>query len=213
MGLGPNQPKHCITFENPCLTLKEREEGLRIIHNKNFETLYTFCFVGRLEDAKGVQRIIDAFVALKSLEKIKAIHFIGNGEKMDQYKKKCEEFGLPVVFHGFLERQEVFEIYQKSHFLMLPSTASEGFPKVIAEAMNFGCIPIVSAVSSIGQYVNAHNGFIINPCTSKELLHILEHLTEIAPSILKTKANKSYKVAKDFTFENYRNRIKSEILK
>src|SRR5690554_227300 len=60
-GRWPKQPKHCLTFENPCLTETERAEGLEISQNKKFEAPYTFCFVGRLEDAKGVQRIIDAF--------------------------------------------------------------------------------------------------------------------------------------------------------
>ena len=45
---------------------------------------------------------------------------------------------------------------------VLPSY-SEGFPKVIAEAMNFGCIPIVSDISCIRQYIiNGKNGFLIN---------------------------------------------------
>ncbi len=142
----------------------------------------------RLEDAKGVQRIIDAFGNLNSLEKIKTIHFIGNGEKMEFYQKQCDNLKLPAVFHGFLERQEVFEIYKKSQFLMLPSTASEGFPKVIAEAMNFGCMPIVSAVSSIGQYINRNNGFIVNPLYSRGIKATFESIDFMDSVSLKTKA-------------------------
>lgn len=212
-GNWPKQPKNCLTFENPCLTEKEREEGLQITQKKSFEPPFTFCFVGRLEDAKGVQRIIDAFGNLPSMEKIETIHFIGNGEKMEHYQKQSDNYKLPCVFHGFLERQEVFEIYKNSQFLMLPSTASEGFPKVIAEAMNFGCLPIVSAVSSIAQYINMMNGFIVNPCTAEELDRILKMVIVLDTEILKIKAIASHKVAKDFTFENYRHRIKSEILK
>ncbi len=211
-GTWPAQPKHCLTFENPCLTKKEREEGLEVTQNKLFEPPFTFCFVGRLEDAKGVQRIIDAFRNQDSLEKVKAIHFIGNGEKMTDYQKQSDGFGLPVVFHGFLERQEVFEIYKNAQFLMLPSTASEGFPKVIAEAMNFGCLPIVSAVSSIGQYINQINGFIVNPCTAAGLKQLLSQVILMDSLSLKTKAKNSHIVVKDFTFENYQHRIKAEIL-
>tara|TARA_R110002012_G_scaffold277507_1_gene464714 strand:- start:744 stop:1862 length:1119 start_codon:yes stop_codon:yes gene_type:complete len=211
-GRWPKQPKHCLTFENPCLTEIEREEGLQIANTKSFSPPFTFCFVGRLEDAKGVQRIIDAFGLLNNLENIATIHFIGNGEKMAHYKKQCTALGLPAIFHGFLERKQVFEIYKKAQFLMLPSTASEGFPKVIAEGMNFGCIPIVSAVSSIGQYINQDNGFVVDPCTVAELKQILINLNLVATISLKNKARASHKVAKDFTFEHYRYRIKSEIL-
>src|SRR5690606_1663355 len=68
---------------------------------------------------------------------------------------------LPFIFHGYLSRTEVHEIYKKSHAIVLPS-ASEGFPKVIAEAMNYGCIPIVSDVSSISHYIKHNdNGFLL----------------------------------------------------
>ena len=134
------------------------------------------------------------------------------GKKYTDYQKQADTLGLPVTFHGFLERKKVFEIYKKSHFLMLPSTASEGFPKVIAESMNFGCIPIVSAVSSIGQYINSNNGYIIDPCTAVELQLIVEQLLITNSFDLKFKAIASHQEAKDFTFENYRQRIKTDIL-
>lgn len=212
-GRWPNQPKHCLTFENPCLTEKEREYGLQILNSKTFVAPFTFCFVGRLEDAKGVQRIIEAFSDFDNLEKLKTIHFIGDGEKMEHYKKQCTGLGLPALFHGFLERQEVFEIYKKSQFLMLPSTASEGFPKVIAEAMNYGCLPLVSNVSSIAQYVGVKNGFIIDPCTSKQFNIELTKATYREPAILKNMAFQAHKDVIDFTFGNYRNRIQNDILK
>lgn len=210
-GNWPQQLKQCLTFENPCLTEEERAEGLEMTKTKLFEQPYTFCFVGRLEDAKGVQRIIDAFGTLSSLEKIDKIHFIGNGEKMNFYKKQCEVMNIPAVFHGFLERRKVFEIYKDSQFILLPSD-SEGFPKVIAEGMNYGCIPIVSDVSSIGQYINHKNGFLLKPITVPRLAEILnEILTETAVE-LKRKASDCYLVTSKFTFKIYRQRIQQEIL-
>lgn len=211
-GKWPKQPEHCLTFENPCLTEAEREEGLQITHQKSFNPPFTFCFVGRLEDAKGVQRIIDAFGMLEGLEPIRAIHFIGNGEKMEPYKRQCERLGLPAVFHGFLEREEVFEIYKSSHFILLPSD-SEGFPKVIAEAMNFGCLSIVSEVSSISQYVNHTNGFLLNPITAGQLYGLLQEARSKKPDELQTMAFDAYLVASKFTFERYRERIQEIISK
>ncbi|SHI37375.1 Glycosyltransferase involved in cell wall bisynthesis [Mesonia phycicola] len=211
-GKWPNQPAHCLTFENPCLTLEERKEGIQIIDSKNYQPKYTFCFVGRLEDEKGVQRIIDAFSTVDNHKFVNHIHFIGNGEKIEAYKEQVNQHKIPATFHGFLSRTEVFNIYKKASFLLLPSTASEGFPKVIAEAMNYGCIPIVSNVSSIGQYINTENGFIVNPTTSVKLISILKELEEINHEILKEKAIKAYQVSESFTFENYNHRICTEIL-
>ncbi|MDT0295727.1 glycosyltransferase [Mesonia ostreae] len=213
-GAWPNQPKHCLTFANPCLTLPEREEGLQVMKAKNYQAKFTFCFVGRLEDEKGVQRILDAFSAIDCEKYVEQIHFIGNGEKREKYEKQVRTTHLPASFHGFLNRDEVFKIYKKSSFLLLPSTASEGFPKVIAEAMNYGCIPIVSNVSSIGQYINSQNGYSIDPPNAETLKNtLLKIFKEDNQEILKEKAIQAYKVAHDFTFENYRKRIQLEILK
>ena len=35
----------------------------------------------------------------------------------------------------------------------MPSYASEGFPKVFAESSAYGCIPVFSEISSVGQYL------------------------------------------------------------
>lgn len=210
-GRWPQQPDHCLTFENPCLTEIERNEGQIISKTKSFQRPFTFCFVGRLEDAKGVQRILDAFGNLKSLEKVAAIHFIGDGPKLNSYKKQAKDLNLPVHFHGFLDRKAVFKIYKNSHFFLLPTTASEGFPKVIAEAMNFGCLPLVSNVSSIGQYVNADNGFIVNPCTAHEITKTLGSAINLQEESLRKIAFKAHKTVFQFTFENYAMRIKNEI--
>ncbi len=210
-GRWPKQPKQCLTFENPCLTEKEREEGLQITNTKSFSPPFTFCFVGRLEDAKGVQRIIDAFGLLNNLENIATIHFIGNGEKMGHYKEQCTALGLPAIFHGFLARQQVFEIYKKSYFILLPSD-SEGFPKVIAESMNFGCIPIVSDVSSIGQYVTNENGFLINPINKFRLSEVLQEALSKNKDELTKMVSDCYLAASKFTFTIFRNKILDEII-
>lgn len=210
-GRWDTQPANCYTFENPCLTLAERDEGIQVIKQKIYAPPFTFCFVGRLDDAKGVQRIIDAFSEIDR-SFIKMIHFIGNGDRLEAYKAQCAEKKLPVSFHGFLPREKVFDIYRESNFLVLPSTASEGFPKVIAEGMNFGCIPIVSNVSSIGQYINAGNGYIISPITAAGLKQIINEIRKEPKSNLEHKATQGYAVASKFTFVHYNNRILKDIL-
>lgn len=206
------QPKHCLTFENPCLTKKERKLGKEIVEKKNFKPPFKFCFVGRLEDAKGVQRILDAFANIKDKDFVAVIHFVGDGEKRKKYEDFAKKNKVPAIFHGFLERDQVFEIYAENHFFLLPSSASEGFPKVIAEAMNFGCIPIVSSVSSISQYVNQTNGFTLNSHDSKELKITIEKVQNISELRLMDIAKSASKSVSNFTFEFYRYRIQNEII-
>jgi len=211
-GAWADQPSHCLTFENPCLLNEEREEGLQVIDQKSYNGSFSLCFVGRLEDPKGVQRIIDALSNLTNKTKLNHIHFIGDGAKFEHYKEQCIALDLPATFHGFLSRKEVFEVYRECQFLLLPSTASEGFPKVIAEGMNFGCIPIISNVSSITQYVNEENGYVVKPTTSNRLQEVLQVAFANSEEGLNELAVSGHSSVKNFTFEYYTHRILSEIL-
>ena len=79
---------------------------------------------------------------------------------MSSYMHQSEQFDDKIIFHGFINRQQVHELYKESHFFLFPSYASEGFPKVIAEACAFGCMPITSEVASIGHYIkDGMNGY------------------------------------------------------
>ncbi len=209
-GRWQNQPKQCLTFENPCLTNKEVEEGQSIISKKTIEKgLINLCFVGRLEKEKGIDILIKTLINFPENEKAKInkIHIVGSGVSLDLYKEKGNNSDLNFCFHGFLSRNEVQTIYKESHAIILPS-ASEGFPKVIAEAMNFGCLPIVSNVSSISHYIkDGENGFLLNSISveglEQKLLELLS-LTEVEyRGMINVQKNEMYK----FTYSNYNKRI------
>ena len=52
-GRWANQPKQCLTFENPCITEKYRLEGITTVKNKNFTQPFIYCFAGRLKMRRG----------------------------------------------------------------------------------------------------------------------------------------------------------------
>jgi glycosyltransferase involved in cell wall biosynthesis len=211
-GFWDNQLPHCISFENPCLYETDITIGEEVAKNKIFKPPFVFSFAGRLEIEKGVDRIIDALKVLPE-EFLKEVHFIGDGYKTDFYKKECEFLGKKAIFHGFVGKDKVHEILSKAHFFILPTTASEGFPKVIAEAACYGTIPLVSNVSSIPHYINDENGFVwdINGKISfSETLSIVVHFSEFE---FQKKQENVLNVAKMFTFDNYLKKIKFHILK
>jgi glycosyltransferase involved in cell wall biosynthesis len=209
-----DQPKQCLTFENPCLTAAEVELGKHAIANKTFQYPLQFCFVGRLEAAKGLDLIINAIESLDANDrsKIGKDHLVGDGKRITEYKKKVKDKELPFVFHGYLSRTAVHNIYKESHAILLPS-ASEGFPKVIAEAMNYGCIPIVSDVSSIGHYIKDNeNGFLIKTLNSESVMEVLRQFlnrSENEYTLIMTSGNNNLH---KFSYHYYNQRIETEIL-
>ena len=209
-GSWPGQPAHCLSFENPCLTGEDRQTGAITLEEKRFQPPWKLCFVGRIESAKGVGRILDALEAFPEPEQIEVVHFVGDGPERMNFERQAQDLSLSVKFHGFLPRKRVFEIYRQSHFFLLPSD-SEGFPKVVAEAANFGCIPVVSNVSSIPHYIrHRENGFLWNGKST--FSKILQEALSAKSESLKEIADQVFAMAGLFTFERYGRRIQSEII-
>lgn len=172
------------------------------------------CFVGRVESEKGVDLIFEAFNKLSVIEKdrIEMVHFVGEIKDLKFLSNLNSSSDLPVKYHGVLGRTDVFNIFRKSHLLLLPSQ-SEGFPKVVAEAMAFGCIPIVSDVSSIGQYIeHKKQGFLINPLNAmglrEQILRVFNLKNEDYLKIIENQKN----ILSKFTYSYYNYRIATEIL-
>lgn len=211
-----NQKPQCLTFENPCLTNEEISEGKQIIETKRIDNAsISFCFVGRLEEEKGIGILIKSLSSLSVEEKAKLdkIHIVGDGKGMEAYKLLANKSGLNFIFHGFLSRTEVHDIYKKSHAIILPS-ASEGFPKVIAEAMNYGCLPMVSNISSIEDYVKDEiNGFLFFPITLRNLTDKIKKVLNLSDIQYSKMIHARNQELTKFTYSYYNKRIREELLK
>jgi glycosyltransferase involved in cell wall biosynthesis len=214
-GSWPKQLQHCLSFENPCLTNDDLAEGSRIKQQKSIEGPLTLCFVGRMEAEKGVGRILDALELLSQVEhnRIANLHFVGDGKAINPYKWRAAEIPINIKFHGALSRNEVFEIYKVSHAMLMPTTASEGFPKVLAEAMAFGCIPMVSGISSIGQYIkHGDQGLLLETVNADALVTQLRVLFNLKQHIFTRMLSLQKVNVQRFSFDHYHQQLKSHII-
>ncbi len=154
-GEWPGEPAHVYTFFNPCLTDQECEEGARIADNKQLSSPMRLLFVGTLNKAKGVERLLEIMVQLRHSGLQAYLDVIGDGAARLGYLQSVTELGISgmVTFHGALPRTELGRFYANAHCLLLPTSSSEGWPKVISEGMAYGVVPIAGNVSSISQYL------------------------------------------------------------
>jgi glycosyltransferase involved in cell wall biosynthesis len=210
-GSWPDQPAHCKTFENPCLTAVQYAAGAAIAANKSLEPPFTVIFIGRVDAAKGVDLIVDSLVDWPR-DKIARFHIIGEGPMLEPLKNRLEALHIPVVSHGFITQEAIFELLKESHFLVLPSR-SEGFPKVVAEGLNFGCLPVVSAVGSLSSYIkHNHNGLLLESVSAEAV----SSAVQVASSLEKNKQQKMIAagrmLAHGFTFEAYMDLLKRKVL-
>ncbi len=93
-----------------------------------------------------------------------SLHMFGSGDEMQVVKDYISQQQLgQVVLHGDQPPAVVKNFLQKAHFLLFASR-SEGWPKVVAEAMFWACVPITTAVSCVPQMLgNNQRGRLVLP--------------------------------------------------
>jgi len=123
-----------------------------------------FLFTGAL--TKGKQPLL----SVKVVHKLKTkgynvqLDIYGDGSERNNVEKYIEKHQLQniIKLHGNVSKETLKEAYQKSHFLLLLSK-SEGWPKVVAEAMFWGCVPITSRVSCVPwMLANGERGLLVD---------------------------------------------------
>lgn len=117
---------------------------------KSSESPYRFLFVGSLVKGKQPEYAIKLIHRLKQSGLEVLLDLYGDGSLKTDLADQVQRLSLEncIQFHGNKDAEVVERAYKKSHFLILPSK-SEGWPKVVAEAMFWGCIPIVTPVSCV----------------------------------------------------------------
>ncbi|EAZ79809.1 glycosyltransferase [Algoriphagus machipongonensis] len=89
----------------------------------------------------------------------------GEGPERESLEKFIASNGLEnhIILKGNQPSHIIKEAFQNSHFLIFTSE-SEGWPKVVAESMFWGCLPITTAVSCVPEMVgHGSRGLLVNP--------------------------------------------------
>jgi len=126
---------------------------------------FKFVFVGSLVKGKRPLFAIKVVEALYKNGKQVELELYGDGvlkEELQIYilNNKLETI---IKLKGSQKKDTIKGVLKKAHFLILPSK-SEGWPKVIAEAMFFGTIPIATKISCVPFMLDyGKRGILIEP--------------------------------------------------
>jgi glycosyltransferase involved in cell wall biosynthesis len=101
-------------------------------------------FVGRLIREKGVFDVVDALPHVLERTQVTAV-IAGEGPDEAELRRLVRERALEahVVLPGYLEGAELEAAYREATLFVFPTRWDEGFPTVLAEAMDAG-LPIVT---------------------------------------------------------------------
>lgn len=146
----PNQTKNIKPFFTATYSQSEIQNSEFRIHKSNFKQEIKFLFVGTLSPGKQplyALQLVNEFIK-KGYEA--NINFYGDGTQRVALEEYIHSNNLErrAILKGNQTKEEVEKAYKDSHFLILPSK-SEGWPKVVAEAMFWGCLPLATKISCV----------------------------------------------------------------
>lgn len=206
-------PGHVHPFLNPCLTNEELALAKQAGTKKELNEPLRILFVGRLEQPKGVSRVLHIVERLQQEGVEVFLDLVGDGPQRSQFERSAAKLGLSelVKFHGWVPRSDLPALYGSAHFLLLPTSSSEGWPKVLGEAMAYGVVPVSTNVSSIPQYLRRfETGRTFEPENLEGFVGAFRWYAA-HPEIWKQETIRGMKAAHGFTYDAYLTQVRSLI--
>ncbi|SEA55024.1 glycosyltransferase family 4 protein [Psychroflexus halocasei] len=204
-GNWPQQTKNVKAFFTATYRNKEAVSLLK----RDYTGQLRFCFVGSLSEGKQPQLAFQFLLSLKSkLSQEIQFDVYGDGKLKDQMSALIDKHKANnwVKLHGNQPKSEIKKVLKESHFLLLPSK-SEGWPKVVAEAMFWGCLPIVTPVSCVPWMLDeGQRGLLLKGNNIKKTVSELESLLN-SPSKLDVMANNASEWSRTYTLDKFENEI------
>jgi glycosyltransferase involved in cell wall biosynthesis len=171
-----------------------------------------FIFVGALSEGKRPLLCLEVIKKLKDSNIPCVIHFYGEGKirhQLEDYILRNKLLNIAFL-HGNADSIEVKKAYQESHFLLFISK-SEGWPKVVAESMFWGCFPLTSSVSCVPEMIgNGIRGELIEPNPELVIDKIKYYLNN--PLVYQEKCNKAMTWSREFTLEKFEEEVKKILI-
>jgi glycosyltransferase involved in cell wall biosynthesis len=185
-------------YDNEKIDVKPRELKGKI----------SFLFVGTLSKGKQPLYVVKLIEQLyKNGNEVQLVIY-GDGiqrVELEGYisEKKLENI---VYIKGNQSQEIIIKAYLDNHFVVLPSL-SEGWPKVIAEGMFWGCLPIATRVSCVpNMLANGKSGILLDLILEKDVENIQRLL--VNTSLYIEKVNNAVSWSRNYTLDVFEEKIK-----
>jgi glycosyltransferase involved in cell wall biosynthesis len=126
----------------------------------------------RLFGRKGVQHVIEALAGIP--DHGHELEVAGDGPQRRELEQQAHGLGLRAHFHGWLPRQLLYRLYERSRIFVLAST-SDNFPVSLLEAMAARCAIITTRAGGCPEVVG-DTGLVVEPGDVGELRSALARL-------------------------------------
>ena len=142
-------------------------------------------YVGRMENLKGIDFLLEAFAALGNPNVM--LLLVGQGKESERLAALAKALGIreKVRFVGYIPPEDTVALYCLSYALVLPSISTPRFREpwglVVNEAMNQG-LPVIATdavgAAAGGLVRDGHNGLIVPERSAKGLADALRTILD-----------------------------------
>jgi len=192
----------------PFFTASYFEKDKSEVKTRELKDKISFLFVGTLSNGKQPLYAIQLIEQLHQKGHSVQLTLYGEGserEMLEHYisEKELENF---VFLKGNQNQETIKKAYIENHFVVLPSL-SEGWPKVVAEGMFWGCLPIATEVSCVPNMLeNGYRGLLLKMNLPADIKQIEELLTN--NDLYQDKVKKAIGWSREYTLDKFESEIK-----
>jgi len=142
----------------------------------------TVTYIGRIRMEKGVDLLIDAVQEMDLSNT--AVNIIGEGPIRNEIETEARDANISdsVRFHGWVDQSALSNFYTQSDVFVHPGRWPEPFGRTVLEALQCGCLPVVSDIGA-PPWIVGSAGMTFRPNDPSDLANKLTELQR-DPNIL-----------------------------
>jgi glycosyltransferase involved in cell wall biosynthesis len=163
--------------------------------------------VCRQEKPKGTGQVIRSLPLILRHFPAAQLDVVGEGRDLEYFKLLAAEMGVAdrVTFHGGLPHAGVLEVLSASTLFCYPTAASEGFPKVVLEALASALPVVTTRVSVLPELLASGCGVLLDRATPEAIARgVCECLDPARYAVMSRRA---VETASQYSLEDWRDRI------
>lgn len=156
-------------------------------------------FLGRLVPEKGIRYLIEAF---KEVRTDKQLVIAGGSSDTEEFAKELKELSKNddrIIFTGFVQGQELEELYSNAYIYTLPSDL-EGMPLSLLEAMSYGNCCLISDIAECTEVVE-NNAFIFKKSDVSDLKDHLQEACDYPEAVKRLKKQATEFICKKYNWD------------
>lgn len=144
------------------------------------EDKLVFSEIANLEERKGHKVLLQAIKKLREGGEINNVHFVleGTGPLKTEIEVYIQDNQLNDIV-SLIQVKAIYDLYQATDVLILPSIHTEDFPNTIIEAMGQGIPAIGTRIAGIPEQIIDHqNGVLIDPSNVDQLAAAIKKMAD-----------------------------------